>query len=186
MEEKIIFPDSPEAATYKANIEGWVSSTGHFFGKGQGAEQAARYKGSTHARCDCGGAAKHPYTACEDCRHKNRIKRYNELPFKEWDKQEPVCLYDGDEYFFSEEDLAEYLVEREMNGSDIMLVICEPIEFSVIDYETIAPAVHEDWEPNAKLVNLVKDFNNSLRQLSTNTWMPGKTRTSYEYSYTPE
>ncbi|MDV3537947.1 hypothetical protein CMU94_02270 [Elizabethkingia anophelis] len=31
-EEKIIMYDSPEAAIYRKNIEGWVSSNGRFFG----------------------------------------------------------------------------------------------------------------------------------------------------------
>lgn len=52
-EEKIIMYDTPAAAMYRTGIEGWVSSDGHFFGKGERAEHLARYSGSTHHKCEC-------------------------------------------------------------------------------------------------------------------------------------
>lgn len=183
IEQKIIFPDSEEAATYRTDISGWVSSTGHFFGKD---EQAARYKGSTHTRCECGEAAKHPYTACEECRRKKMVERYNALPFKEWDGKEALCVYGDDKYFFSEEDLLEYLYEHEMNGSDIMLVLCAPIYYQPIDMDTIASDAWEGWEPDAKLEKLVSEFNKKLKELPPHSFTQGKTRTSYNYTYKPE
>lgn len=31
--ERIIMQDSPEAAEYRTNLSGWVSSKGHYFGR---------------------------------------------------------------------------------------------------------------------------------------------------------
>ena len=53
--EKIVMYDSPEAATYRTDIKGWVSRDGHFYGdNGPSAEHGARWSGCTHMNCKCG------------------------------------------------------------------------------------------------------------------------------------
>jgi hypothetical protein len=185
-EEKIIMYDTPAAATYRTGIEGWVSSDGRFFGKGEHAEQMARYAGSTHQKCECGGIAPKGWIRCEECRRKKANEDYLKLPYKEWDGNEPICLYDDDRFFFSEEELIDYLYDHELNGSDVQLVLCQPMMYQPIDSETVAGDSHEDWEPSKELEDRIKQFNEFLKTLPPHSWEPGKIRISYEYEYKPE
>jgi hypothetical protein len=182
MEKKILY-DSPEAAQFRTDIKGWVSADGRFYGND---EHIARYAGCTHKKCECGGETEKSYTCCENCRAKNRAERYNKLPFKEWDGKEPICLYDGDEYFFDEDSLVDFLYENEFNGSDVMLVICEPVYHSFASGEDFADDAHEDYEPPDKLAKAIQELNKVIKELPPHSYMPGKTRTSYEYTYKPE
>jgi hypothetical protein len=109
-EEKIIMYDSPEAAE-QITLTGWISKgkDGQFWYKD---EHMARWAGCTHKKCDCGNVMKKSYTMCETCRAKAARERYLKLPFKEWDRVEPVTESWGDKYFFNEEDLIEYMMEN--------------------------------------------------------------------------
>jgi hypothetical protein len=185
-DEKIIMYDSPEAAQYKTGIEGWVSSDGRFFGKGERGEQMARYADSTHHKCECGGIAPKGWIRCETCQKKTANENYSKLPHEEWDRDAPICLYDGDKYFFSEEELIDFLYDHELNGSDVQLVLCQPMNYQPIDGETVAGDAHEDWEPSKELEDRMKQFNEFLKTLPPHSWEPGKIRTSYDYTYKPE
>ena|SRR5688572_22693209 len=178
--------DSPEAAMYRTGIEGWVSSDGRFFGKGGRAEEAARYAGCTHRKCECGGVAEKSYIRCENCRIKAANELYEKMPYREWNGKDPICLYDGEEFFFDEDSLIEYLYDNELNGSDVQLVLCQPMTYALIDGETIAGDSHEDWEPSKELAAKINEFNEFLKTLPPHSWVPGKMRTSYEYTYEPE
>jgi hypothetical protein len=185
-EEKVIMYDTPAAATYRTNIEGWVSSDGLFFGKGEQAEATARYAGCTHLKCECGGIYEKIYVRCQDCRKKAADDAYRKLQYKEWDMDTPICLYDDDRYFFSEDELIDYLYDHELNGSDVSLVLCQPMLYQPIDSETVAGDSHEDWEPSKELCEMINKFNLFLKTLPPHSWMPGKIRTSYEYNHNSE
>lgn len=185
-EEKIIMYDSPEAAQYRTGIEGWVSSDGRFFGKGGHAEQTARYAGSTHHKCECGGIAPKGWIRCDYCSKRIADETYLKLQYKEWDGKEPICLYDGEKYFWDESDLIDYLYDNELNGDDVQLVFCVPITYEHIDGETIASESHEEWEPSKELSDKINEFNKYLSSLPPHSWTTGKTRTSYEYTYVNE
>lgn len=177
-DEKIIMYDSPEAATYVTNIEGWVDVNGLFFGKGKEGELMARYSSHTHKICDCGNKIEKGWIKCSECRRKSGIERYNARQFKEWDGVEPVCTWDGDRYFFNEEDLIEYMEENEEDTID--LLICEPVNYTQIDLDTIVDNTHDDWQPEKELCEKIDEFNNYLKTLPPHSWMPGKVRTSYK------
>lgn len=134
----------------------------------------------------CGGIAKKGWLRCDDCIIKTRNENYTKLPYKEWDGKEPVCLYDDDKFFFDEESLTDYLYDNELNGSDVMLVLCKPVMYQPIDSEIIAGDAHEDWEPSKELEDRMKQFNEFLKALPPHSWEPGKIRTSCDYTYTPE
>ena|ERR1700760_225989 len=185
-EGKIIMYDTPAAATYKTGIEGWVSSNGQFFGNGKRAEELARYAGSTHHKCECGGIARNGLIRCEDCGRKHADKVYKKLPYKEWDYKTPVCLYDVDEYFFDENSLIDYLYDNGLNGGDVQLVLCKPMMYRPIGVETIASDAHEEWRPPKELEERIDQFNDFLTTLPPHSWEPDNIRTSYEYEYKPE
>lgn len=183
--EKMILFDSPEAAQYRTGLEGWVSSDGRFFGKGVQGEQMARYAGSTHHKCECGSIAPRGWVRCEECQKKTANENYSKLPYKEWDRDSPICLHDGDRYFFSEEELIDFLYDHELNGSDVRLVLCRPMRYQPIDGETIAGDAHEDWEPSKALEEKINQFNEFLKTLPPHSWEPDKIRTSYDYTFNP-
>lgn len=108
MEEKKIMYESPEAATFKTGISGWVSANGRFFGNGRDAENMARYDGCTHHIAECGHEAERHWLACSECRIKKDRERYFSYPVVEWDGSTPIVIFDDDRYFFSEDDLLEY------------------------------------------------------------------------------
>lgn len=176
--KKEIMYDSPEAATYVTNIEGWIDINRRFFGKGEEGERMARYSSHTHKICECGNKMEKGWTKCSECRRKSSIERYNARPFKEWDGKEPICTWDGDTYFFDEESLIDYMEENEEDTID--LLICDPVNFRQIDLDTIADDTHEDWEPEKELCDKIDEFNAYLKTLPPHSWMAGKVRTCYK------
>jgi hypothetical protein len=178
LKQKVIMYDSPEAATYRTNIEGWVNSEGRFYGK---EEHLARWSGCTHIKCEgCGKPIPvRSYTRCEDCRHKIAVENYNKLPFVEWDETEPVVTWDKDTYFFSLEDLIEFLEDNEMNEIDLLL--CEENKWHAIpwDYWSDMMPEGQDELPEA-LEKALKEFNKVISELPTQSYSPGKVRTSYK------
>lgn len=175
-----VFYDSPEAATYKTNIEGWVSRDGRFWGKD---EHMARYNGSTHKLCECGQETEKHYLLCLGCRNAKSNERYESMPFKEWDKETPLVLFHEDTYFFSEEDLLEYWADNdEVALSELQLVICEPNHLREVSLDYWDDALPEDWEWNdmdPQLAEMVKNLNRYIATLPPVSWQGGKFRTSY-------
>lgn len=177
--KKEIRYDSLEAAQFKTGISGWVSRDGRFWGKD---EHMARYTGCTHVVCQsCGAVIEKSYLKCESCRWKTSVEKWAALPFMAWDGVAPLCTWDGEDYFFTEHDLIDYLEENRLEGKDLMLVICEPITYREIDYGMLADDAHEDWEPPKKLVDAVEKVNALLRELPPHSYTVGKIRTSYDY-----
>lgn len=172
-EQVIIMYDSPEAAEIKT-LTGWVGGNRYW---GQD-EHMARWAGCTHVKCECGHVHEKTWTMCPECRLKKAKERYDALPFKEWDGIEPVVDWDGDRYFFSIDDLNDYMVENEI--TEIDLLICSPVHYTPIRIDLWEGDTHEDWEPPKELQEKLNDINNYLKTLPAHSWMPGKIRTSYK------
>jgi hypothetical protein len=133
MSDFVLF-NSPEAASFRTNIKGWVSRDGVFFGDMTDSERIARYAGCTHRPCDtCGKPAEKMYTLCDECRKKKDDERWEQLPKKEWDGKGMVCVYEGDEYFDDVEIAIESLMEDGMDPKDIRLVETVPVYLVEID-----------------------------------------------------
>lgn len=126
----IIMYDAPEAASLKT-VTGWVSSDGRFFGED---ENLARYCGATHRHCESN--SDHPIyevnSYCRECHHERRQKRFLAMPVKEW-AGEPLVIFDGDQYFFDEDSLRDFLIDSDIDLKDLQLCICEPNYPSQID-----------------------------------------------------
>lgn len=182
MEKKEIRYDSPEAAIYKTDIKGWVSADGFYYGKD---EHMARWRSCTHVKCEsCDNYVSKTWTKCEACRNAASIERYKALPYLEWDRQTPLCIWNDDRYFFSEDDLIEYLEENEMQGNDLMLVLCSAMEYREIDEGYFGCDAHEDWEAPKELAEAIDKLNKIVKELPPHSYTAGKIRTSYDY--TPE
>lgn len=174
--DKIIMYDSPEAGRL-VTVTVWEvdNPNGIIYTPN---EHSARWNNCTHLKCECGNIREKHYTICPACRQKSANDRYNKLPYKEWDMVEPVVLRNGDQYFFSVEELEYYMDDNEMN--DVELLICEPVHYSQITDENVADDSHENYTPPKELEQKIKEFNDFLKTLPPHSWRPGKVRTSYK------
>jgi hypothetical protein len=178
--EEVLY-NAPEAAEFRTNISGWVSRSGRFWGKD---EHMARWEGCTHIICKCGQPTKKDYTICEDCRAKQRIERYNAMPFKQWDGQTPLCLANSDQFFWSEEDIDIYLDDNELKPEDLRLVICEPNYMQELDagywddvFAVDMEELPKDIEDAMENLNRIIHKRNETQPIS---WGEGKFRTEYK------
>jgi len=176
-QEKVIMFDSPEAAQIKT-ITGWVGG-GRFWGED---ERMARWSGSTHNTCECGKIMEKSYTKCRECIHKSNVERYNALPLREWDGNEPVCTWDGEKYFFSEDDLICYMEYQDEPVDRIELLICEPNEWSQIDTDYWSDMMPEDSDGDLpdEMQKALDNLNAIIAKQKPQSYSPGKIRTEYK------
>lgn len=178
-DEKIITPDSPEAATYRTDIRGWVSRDGRFFGDGADAEYLARHQGATHTKCvDCENF--HPkgyFTSCDDCRARRDYERYLARPRAKWDGKAMLYSEALDKFFDSPEDALDYAYleddENPMPLEDMRLVICEPDYAGQIDSSYWEDQLPEDGEIPSDLEEALGVFNKAISGILL-SWHPGK------------
>ncbi len=172
--KEITLYDSPEAVTPMQRTV-YKSKNGNTFLS----EQSARYDSCTHTSCDCGGNAKKGWTKCDSCRAVSDAKRYESYPFKEWDGEAPLCEYDGDKYFFDEDDIEQYLEDNELEPEDLKLVFCKPNKFGHLQPDRWEDCLAEDQEYPKELIEKIKEFNEFIDTLQPVSWSPDKIRTSY-------
>lgn len=105
-----------ESAAYVENIKGWACKVcGCFYGDGPAGERAARYCHAKDKPCDCGGRHSKHYTYCDRCRAATRHEVWLKMQEVEWDGTTPLVDHDSDRYFFSPEDLADWLLELDFD-----------------------------------------------------------------------
>lgn len=180
-EEKIIMYDTPEAAE-EITLTGWVSKgkDGRFFYKD---EHMARWAGCTHLKCDCGAIMEKAYTRCATCRDKSQRERYDAMPFKEYDG-DFVVEYNGDRFFWSEDEIVEYLEENDIQ--EINLLFCDPVHHRSISIEDIATDdCHDGYDPPGELIKKINELNSFIQTLPPHSYYPGKVRTTYKLNSTP-
>ena len=175
--EKIILPESPEAAKL-VTLTLWESRQGKLFNKEH--EDSARYDGSTHSKCECGGIAKRPYFACEPCRSKFEAERFAKLEKKKWDGESPICLYRGDNFFYSYDELVDYCADicheqdKIIKPEDLMLVHCKPCKPRVLEgdfFEALWPE-DDNWDLPKAIYDAMDEFNQTVKDQMPPTWEP--------------
>jgi hypothetical protein len=176
-DEKQIIYDSPEAASYRTNIEGWVSSFGRFWGMD---EHMARWEGCTHQRCNCGNLMSKNYTKCDDCIEKGNRERYNALPVKEWEG-EFLYSHSADKYFFNDDDVMEYLEEEETDFNSLRMVVCEPNYLGTIELDSSEFPEDQEYEDvvDKSLRDMVDALNLKIREHKPISYSPGKVRVTF-------
>ncbi len=167
MDSKIILETSDEAAKFVTDISGWVGGDGRFYGDN---EDLARWAGCTHKECKSCGSVYSRNSWCKPCREKNAIEKYNALEKKVWDGDTPLALNDGDEYFFSAEDLHDFIEDHELNLADLQLVLCKPVEMSLIDESYFLDDLHEDAELTDEVAEALKALNSAIQKHPTSCW----------------
>lgn len=169
--KKIIMADSPEAASIQT-VTGWVSSTGHFWGND---ERMARYDGSTHKICEQNPAhgVIEQRSWCEACRTEKMTAKWDAMPRREYDGS-PVCVLQGDTYFFDADEIAGWLLDNDIKPEDARLVFCKPRYPAIIDpnehYEDDLP---EDGEVSATLAAAFDALNKVIEAESPLSWWEG-------------
>ena len=171
--QKIVMFDSPEAATYRTDIKGWVSGDGLYFGND---ERTARWSGCTHKTCECGKIYDKGRTRCNSCQAKIDMEKYYALPMVEWDGVTPVCTFDDDKYFFSDEEVLDYLADLDEETSEGRLVLCEPGKLHTIDADNWCDDLSEDGELPPEVQVKLDELNEAIKNAPTVTWWAGKTR----------
>lgn len=177
--EKIILPENVELE--KVTIEVFKSKDGkgaYFL-----SEDKARADLSTHKRCDCGEIIEiRDY--CQPCASKRSHERYLNMPFEEWDETTPVCIYHSDEYFFSPEDIDDYLENNGLLPEDLELVICEPNYLREIEESYWEDIMPENWDElsdgNKEVAAKLKELNELIRKQPAFSWGQGSKRTTYK------
>lgn len=167
--------DSDEAAAQKT-VTGWVSSKGRFWGED---EHMARWDGCTHLKCECGNPHEKSWTMCRNCIDKKNNEKYATLPLVEWDETTPVCTYDGDTFFFSPDEVAEYCAAEEIAPEELRLVICEPQMAWIVEPDeyysdilpegqSIADISHEIYEAFSALNNVIEAHEKPISWVASN------------------
>lgn len=183
-ETKIILPDDPTAATYETNIEGWVSRERHFYGKQPGAEERARLDGSTHIKCPtCGSIRDKTYAVCDTCYRNKKQQQWEEMEFQAWDCTTPLVLFDGDKYFFDQDDIEQYLEDINessevlMESSDLRLVICKANYLGKINYDWWSDELPEGRDLEPEVVAKIDELNKFLSEQPPVSWSASKFKT---------
>jgi len=165
VKDNIILYNSDEAAHFRNDISGWVSSGGRFYGND---EDLARWAGCTHKKCSsCGNIISKQYSICADCKDKKEASIFNSFPKIEWDGKVPISIFQSDTYFFSEEDLDNYCWEHDCEPYDLQLVLCKPVHANEIDSDYYADSLAEDTileEVAPELAEKIEQLNSFIRE----------------------
>lgn len=171
-DKKPVLYESDEAASLQT-VTGWVSRTGHFWGKD---EHMARYDGSTHRTCSQNPAhgVVETHGWCRMCRDERMDAKFAAMPRRAYDG-EPVAVFDGDTYFFDAESIADWLVDNDIEPEDARLVFCKPNMASEIDpYEHFRDDLPEDGEVSDRLMAAFDALNAAIRDEPPLSWYPGE------------
>lgn len=169
-------------AAQRVTVTGWRSRSGRFYGDD---EHLARWDGCTHKVCACGAEMERIYTICRSCADKKRLEKYEAMPFKEWDGETPLTLYDDDEFFWNEDDVLDYCERCDISLEDLRLVICEPNYAREIEpddfYQDDLPEDQSISDVYPDLANAIEKVNELIRKKEKPlSWGGGRFRTSVE------
>ncbi|WP_339518876.1 hypothetical protein [Pseudomonas proteolytica] len=184
-EEKVVMYESPQAASIQT-VTGWVGDDGRFWGKD---EHMARWCGATHRQCEKN--PEHPIHAirsyCQKCHDESRKAKFAAMPVREW-SGEPLVIFDGDQYFFDEDSLRDFLVDSDIDLADLQLCICEPNMPREIDpSDVFSDDLPEDGEiRDQQLVAAFELLNEMIRQSEPLSWSEGEYAASLPQSLLDE
>lgn len=167
MEPKVIMFDSPEAAELKT-VTGWVSADGLFFGKD---ERPARYSGCTHRSCEnCVNIVEKGRIRCRSCEEVRRAEKWAKLPIEKYDGETPLCIFDGDEFFFDSGAVMDHVHEEHSDGREIRLAKCKPGYLHQLDYDNWCDDLPEDGELPDAVATAMESLNEAIKAAGPVCW----------------
>lgn len=152
-------------------------------------KERAMYATITHEKCTCGNLMRRGRLYCDECSSKKRDLVYESKPFKEWDGETPLVLFDSDVYFFGEDGIYDYIYENELDKDqidDLQFVICKPNYLRTIDVDYWSDKFPEDFEPEKSLPELIKkidEFNDFLSKQESVSYSEGNFRTKVNLEF---
>jgi hypothetical protein len=147
-------------------------------------ERTARWAKCTHVRCnECGELCPKCYTHCDVCRGKRELKRYLAREVVEWDGKTAVYSDTQDKYFWSEDELEEYLEDNpDYTVDDLRLILCEPIKLPQVDLDDLfCEYGDEDYgvEIDQKVIDACEALNQAIVDTTPIHWQYGRKRVKW-------
>ncbi len=187
----IIMYDSPEAATYRTDIKGWVCRNGFFCGDGPGAEHQARWSGATHRECDTCGSINEVRSYCKTCRDKQVREDWLAMPIIEWDGKCMLAIHDDDRFFSDPDEFIEWCEDEGIEPGTVMLVATAGQFLSEVDLDYWQDDLPEDGDLPNDVADALEALNTVIRaQKEPICWRPVKKRvivpTPADWTTTPK
>lgn len=146
-------------------------------------EKTVRSEMATHKECDKCGDIIRKKSFCNSCRDKIEKEKYLKKPFIKWDGETPVCINNSDQYFWSSDEIDDYLEENEIKSSELELVICAPNHIRSIDEDYWSDEMPEEYDSlsdfSKEFSEKLKEFNDYISTLKPLSWSQGVFRTEY-------
>lgn len=180
--EKIILAEDAEQLIEQVNLDVWKVNDQKYFLK---KERAIEFL-ITHRKCECGNLMTRHQNLCDGCRNKRygiySKDRYVSKPFQEWDGETPLCLYNEDIFFYSKDELFDYLTENNLTQGEIQLCICSPNNPPLINYNDLCEdMMPEDVDDVADLapeiMKKIDELNEFIKTQPPISWNEGPFRT---------
>ncbi len=164
-ERKEVRYDSPEAATYKTGLSGWVNRSGQFWGED---EHMARWSGCTHQLCGCGAVIEKGRGRCRSCQGTKDMVTYHALPVEKWDGTTPLCVFNEERFFFGE-DVLDYLADHP-EPEEVRICKCKPGYLGQISSENWCDDLPEDGELPGEVEAAVEALNKVIAAAGPVCW----------------
>ena len=109
-----------ELGAKEITVTGWACvNCGKFYANLPNAEHFASYCCATSLPCACGGRREKRRTCCSLCQQKKDTERWYAKPAVQWDGQYPIALAGDDRFFFSADELTDYLAWGEFDDDTL-------------------------------------------------------------------
>lgn len=176
MEYTVLVTDD-ESATYKYDVEGWVSRDGVYFGKEVDSELKARKQGATHVLCPiCNNPIRKGRKTCNKCRLLRKDMEYDALTPVKWNKRDAVYSKVYDVYFTKERDIMLYCNKQGILIKDLHLVLCKPHFLKSVPLSFWDDDLGVDGTVPDELYKITTLFNKLLKKIGAVSWRPSKYR----------
>lgn len=167
---KVILPTDPEALKeVREAVNVYVSRNGKFYLD----EEVARLDGATHQQCKCGNGIKEKFhlycPSCKSEKLKEKRAEFLKKPARIY-AGEPVYDSETHQYFMNDEDLIDHCIEAECLPSNMFLVYAVKTSLPGIDVDYWCDNVHEDYSFSTEFNAKLKEFNEYLATVDTQTW----------------
>ena len=136
----------------------------------------------THMICKCGKEHSKSWTKCVDCRAKLDHERWYAKQEVDWNGEWPIALADGDQYFFGEEALLDYIYEDadaddiEEIVSTLRLTSCSPNKPSHFDVNEYCCDQLGDDQEVTDAGSIDERINAILDEIGTRSWSADSVR----------
>jgi hypothetical protein len=172
-------PPYEEAAEIVTGLSGWVCKGCRRYWAED--EHMARWCCAGTLPCETKGCQarveKHTYMYCSSCMEKRDLARWLERPEVAWDGKTPLVMDDDDHYFFSAEDLDEYIADKDLKIEDLRLMICVEENKPYFEmYSFLDDYLAEGMDNEADWDKIDKVVNDWIKENVPTVWVPGKTR----------